>query len=167
MACPTNGRNHRQSGAGNWQREQGQVAHSPELTAAAGWLVAIVVLGMVGEKLTRGLTELVSGSLTWSGAIVAEPAAVVSHVRGLVLGLGWPLVAILAGFVVGALAAHQLQVRGLCATVLIVPTPARLWRSGAGRGCPSGLRAQPGRWQRGPCFWLYPPGRSARDGARY
>ena len=148
-------------------REQGQVAHSPELTAAAGWLVAIVVLGMVGEKLTRGLTELVSGSLTWSGAIVAEPAAVVSHVRGLVLGLGWPLVAILAGFVVGALAAHQLQVRGLWATVLIVPTPARLWRSGAGRGCPSGLRAQPGRWQRGPCCWLYPPGRSVRDGARY
>ena len=38
-------------------REQGQVAHSPELTAAVGWLVAIVVFGMVGENLTRGLTE--------------------------------------------------------------------------------------------------------------
>ena len=90
-------------------REQGQVAHSPELTAAAGWLVAIVVLGMVGEKLTRGLTELVSGSLTQCGGLLADTAAVVSHVRELVVGLGWPLVAILTGFVAGAFAAHQLQ----------------------------------------------------------
>jgi flagellar biosynthesis protein FlhB len=108
-------------------REQGQVAHSPELTAAAGWLVAIVVFGMVGENLTRGLTEPVRESLTQSAVLVAEPAVVVSHVRGLVIGLGWPLAAILAGFATGALAAHQLQVRGLWATVLIVPTPARLW----------------------------------------
>src|SRR5271168_3947767 len=79
-------------------REQGQVAHSPELTAAAGWLVAIVVFGMVVEDLTRGLTEPVRGSLTQSAILVAEPDAVVSHVRGLVIGLGWPLAAILAGF---------------------------------------------------------------------
>jgi flagellar biosynthesis protein FlhB len=115
-------------------REQGQVAHSPELTAAAGWLVAVVVLGMVGENLTRGFTKLVSGSLTQSGALVAEPAAVVSHVRELVVGLGWPLAAILAGFAAGALAAHHLQVRGLWATVLIVPTPARLWAYSHGPG---------------------------------
>src|SRR5260370_41985048 len=43
------------------------------------------------------------------------------------VGLAWPLLAILAGFVGGALAAHQLQMRGLWATHLIVPDPARLW----------------------------------------
>jgi flagellar biosynthetic protein FlhB len=85
------------------------------------------VFGMVGENLTRGLTEPVRGSLTRSAIFVAEPAAVVSRVRELVIGLGWPLAAILAGFATGALAAHQLQVRGLCATALILPTPARLW----------------------------------------
>jgi flagellar biosynthetic protein FlhB len=125
-------------------REQGQVAHSPELTAATGWLVAVAVLGMVGEKLTRGLTELVRGSLTQTGELIGEPAAVVSHVRGIVFGLGWPVGAILAGFTAGALAAHQLQVRGLWAPVLIVPTPARLWKSSRGAGL--AVRAERTAW---------------------
>lgn len=125
-------------------REQGQVAHSPELTAAAGWLLAVVVLGMVGGNLTLGFTKLVSGSLTQPGAIVAEPGAVVSQVRGFVVGLGWPLAAILAGFAAGALAAHNLQVRGLWATVLVVPTPARLWAYSRGPGL--AVRAERTAW---------------------
>ncbi|HEX3446843.1 MAG TPA: EscU/YscU/HrcU family type III secretion system export apparatus switch protein, partial [Isosphaeraceae bacterium] len=66
-------------------RQQGQAVHSPELTAAAGWLVAVIVLGLVGENLTRGFTELVSGSLTQPGALMAEPVAVVSRVREFVV----------------------------------------------------------------------------------
>jgi flagellar biosynthesis protein FlhB len=38
-----------------------------------------------------------------------------------------PLAVIVAGFGAGAIAAHQLQVRGLWATALIAPDPARLW----------------------------------------
>jgi flagellar biosynthesis protein FlhB len=125
-------------------REQGQVAHSTELTAAAGWLVAVVVFGMVGENLTRDITKLVSGSFTEPAVLVAEQAAVVSHVRGLVLGLGWPLGAILAGFATGALTAHQLQVRGLWAAVLIVPAPARLWAFSRGPGL--AFRAERTAW---------------------
>ncbi len=38
-------------------RQQGQVAHSPELTAAAGWLAAVVLLGVLGDDLALGLDQ--------------------------------------------------------------------------------------------------------------
>ena len=44
-------------------RQQGQAAHSPELTAAAGWLAAVVLLGILGDDLTFGLTNMVRGTL--------------------------------------------------------------------------------------------------------
>jgi flagellar biosynthesis protein FlhB len=108
-------------------RQHGQVAHSPELTAAVGWLAAVALFGILGDDLTLGLTNLVHGSLTTPSAFTADRAAVVTRVRDLFLGLGWPLAAIMAAFVAGALAAHQLQVRGLWATALIAPSPGRLW----------------------------------------
>jgi flagellar biosynthesis protein FlhB len=49
-----------------------------------------------------------------------------------------------AGFAAGALSAHQLQVRGLWATVLIVPTPARLWAYSRGPGL--AVRAERTAW---------------------
>ena len=115
-------------------REHGQAAHSPELTAAAGWLAAVVVLGFVGDDLALGLTDLVRGSLRAPARLPDESGAVASHVRGLVMGLAWPLAAILGGFAGGALAAHQFQVRGLWATSQIVPDLKRLWRFSNGPG---------------------------------
>ncbi len=108
-------------------RQQGQAAHSPELTAAGGWLAAVVLLGVLGDDLALGLTGLIHGSLTDPALPSADPAAVVAHVRGLVFGLAWPMAAILSGFAAGALAMHQVQVRGLWSPRLIVPDPARLW----------------------------------------
>ena len=35
-------------------RQQGQAAHSPELTAAAGWLAAVVLLGCLGRRSGAG-----------------------------------------------------------------------------------------------------------------
>ena len=113
-------------------RQHGQAAHSPELTAAAGWLAAVVLLGFVGDDLALGLTKLVSGSLTQPAILTADRTAVVSTVRSLGVGLGWPLAAILLGFVAGALAAHQLQVRGLCAPGLLSPDITRLWTLSSG-----------------------------------
>ena len=83
------------------------------------------------------------------------------------MGLGWPLAAILAGFAAGALAAHQLQVRGLWATAPVGSRPvaalgvferAGIGRSGRARGLVDG---QGGRAHRG-----FAPGRSARAGPR-
>jgi len=115
-------------------RQQGQVAHSPELTSAAGWLVAVIVLGVMGDDLMLGMIKLVSGSLADPPVASVDPAGLVAHVRGLVLGLAWPLMVILAAFAAGALAAHQVQVRGLWTPRLIAPDPARLWSFSRGPG---------------------------------
>jgi flagellar biosynthesis protein FlhB len=69
---------------------------------------------------------------------------VVAQVRGLFVGLGWPLAAILCGFAAGALAAHQMQVRGLWAIALIAPSPRRLWVFGREPGL--AVRAERGVW---------------------
>ncbi len=55
-------------------REQGQVAHSPELTSAAGWLAAVVLLGVMGDDLVLGMIKLVSGSLTDPPVASVDPA---------------------------------------------------------------------------------------------
>jgi flagellar biosynthesis protein FlhB len=113
-------------------RQQGQAAHSPELTAAVGWLVAVMLFGILGDDLTLGLGTIVRSSLTGPAVIRSDPAAVVAHLRGQVLIVAWPLGVILAGFAAGAMAAHQLQVRGLWATRQIVPDLARLWAFSSG-----------------------------------
>ena len=115
-------------------RQHGQAAHSPELSAAAGWLAAVVLLGFFGDDLALALTDLVRGSLLHPAELPDDAIALVAHVRGLAKGLAWPLAAILGGFAGGALAAHQLQVRGLWATSQIVPDPRRLWRFSKGAG---------------------------------
>jgi flagellar biosynthetic protein FlhB len=109
-------------------RQHGQAAHSPELTAAAGWLAAVLVLGFVGDAMVLSLTDLVRGSFLQSVRLPDDVAALASHVRGSVMGLAWPLAAILAGFSGGAFAAHQFQVRGLWATSQLAPDLSRLWR---------------------------------------
>jgi flagellar biosynthetic protein FlhB len=117
-------------------REQGQVAHSPELTAAAGWLAAVVALGLCGGGLAGELAGLMRGALSeWDpGAMPADAAGVAARVRGVAWALAWPLGVIVAAFAAGATAAHQLQVRGLWAGRLIAPDPGRLWTPGRGPG---------------------------------
>jgi flagellar biosynthesis protein FlhB len=125
-------------------REQGQAAHSPELTAAAGWLVAVVVLGACGGDLAEAMVGLVKSSMASPSTMPTDPAGVASRVRGLMLVLAWPLGFILVGFAATALVVHQLQVRGLCAGRLIAPDPARLWTPGRGPGL--GSRSENVAW---------------------
>jgi flagellar biosynthesis protein FlhB len=66
--------------------------------------------------------------------MLADPVAVADRIRSVALLLVWPLGVILLAFGAAALVAHQLQVRGLCATPLIAPDPARLWTPGRGPG---------------------------------
>ncbi|HZW32789.1 MAG TPA: EscU/YscU/HrcU family type III secretion system export apparatus switch protein [Isosphaeraceae bacterium] len=115
-------------------REQGQVAHSPELTAAVGWLVAVAAWWFFGGDLGAAMVALVRGSLTGPTVLPADPGVVAARVRELAWMVAWPLTVILAGFAAGAVVAHQVQVRGLWATRLIVPDPARLWVPGSGPG---------------------------------
>jgi flagellar biosynthetic protein FlhB len=125
-------------------RQQGLVAHSPELTAVGGWLAAVLIIGALGDDLAAGLIGVFRGALGGPALPPAEPAAVVARVRELVLGPVWPLAAILCAFAGGALVMHQLQVRGLWATRLIIPDPARLWAPASGPGL--AVRAERATW---------------------
>lgn len=115
-------------------RERGQAAHSPELTAAVGWLVAVVALGVWGEDLTASLIALVRSPLEGGATITTNPADAVWRIRTAALTASAPLAMILGGFLFGALAAHQAQVRGLWAPSLLAPDVSRLWRPGRGGG---------------------------------
>src|SRR5437016_2649185 len=113
-------------------RERGQVAHSPELTAAAGLLAATVLLGVWGDDLAGVLIALVREPLSGPPIVAADPAGVVAWVRHLARAVAPPLGAIVVGAAVAALAAHQVQVRGLWVPCLLAPDPARLWAFGRG-----------------------------------
>ena len=115
-------------------REQGLVAHSPELTAAAGWLGAVLTLGAFRDDLARAMVGLVQGSMMEPSAMATDPAGVASRVRGLMIALSWPLGVILAAFAASAFVAHQMQVRGLWTASLIAPDLGRLWTPGRGPG---------------------------------
>src|SRR4051794_19991649 len=88
-------------------REQGQGAHSPELTAAAGWLAAVVALGFCGGGLASELAGLMRGALSeWDpAAMPADAAGLAARFRGVAWALAWPLSGILAAFAAGATAA--------------------------------------------------------------
>ena len=120
-------------------REQGQVAQSPELTAAGGWLVAVLLLGFWGEDLAGGLIGLARRSVGGTPVVWVDGPAFVTHIRQAVMAVAVPLGVILTGFAAGALAAHQLQVRGLWAIGLIAPDPTRLWILGRGGGMAAGF----------------------------
>ncbi|WP_165232002.1 EscU/YscU/HrcU family type III secretion system export apparatus switch protein [Aquisphaera insulae] len=119
-------------------REQGQVAHSPELTAAAGWLVAVVLLGSWGGELVRSLATLTRRPLH-AVPIAADAVQLVADLRAAAAAIAAPLAVLMMGFALGAVAAHQAQVRGLWAPSLLAPDLSRLWSVGRGGGLGAGL----------------------------
>ncbi|QEH35749.1 Flagellar biosynthetic protein FlhB [Aquisphaera giovannonii] len=119
-------------------REQGQVAHSPELTAAVGWLVALVLLGSWGGDLIRGLAMLTRAPLE-AVPVAIDAGRFVADLRAAALAIAAPLAVLVLGFAAGAVAAHQAQVRGLWAPSLLAPDASRLWSVGRGGGLGAGL----------------------------
>lgn len=116
-------------------REQGLVARSADLTAAAGLLAAAVLLGVWGKPLAVGLITILRGPLLSSdpGAAVSLDS-VVGQFRHALLAVAGPLGGILLGIGVTMLVTHQIQVGGLWVPGLIAPNPARLWSGSGGLG---------------------------------
>lgn len=115
-----------------WQmaKERGQVARSPELTAAVGLLALALALGTWGGGLAEALVSLVRRPLVEVPAVTAGAFDVVSQVRQHALAVALPLGAMVATMCIAMLVAHQLQVGGLWVPGLLAPDPARLWNGG-------------------------------------
>src|SRR5512135_663836 len=115
-------------------RGRGQVAHSPELTGAAGLLAVVLLLGAWGDDLAAALLATVVEPLAAAPVISADPGAVVARLRHLAVGVARPLGLVIGGSVVAAVAAHQAQVGGLWIPGRLAPDPSRLWAAGTGAG---------------------------------
>jgi flagellar biosynthetic protein FlhB len=125
-------------------REQGLAVHSPELTAAAGWLVALVLLSFWTRDLAGGLAGSIREALAGPPPINADPALLIAHLRSQFLAIAVPFSIIIGGFSAGSILAHQCQVRGLCAPIHLAPDPTRLWNFAGGLGL--GARAGRNAW---------------------
>ena len=108
-------------------KAQGVVARSPELTAAVGLLVAVVMLGAFGGSLTSACVELIRSPFLMSESSGSNPEMIITMIRGSVLRILLPLFAILFGIVLASIVAHQAQVGWFWATNLIAPDISRLW----------------------------------------
>jgi flagellar biosynthetic protein FlhB len=125
-------------------RERGQVAQSPELTAAVGLLAATLLLGWWGDGLVGALITLVREPLTQPANLAADAPALVAQLRRLAVAIGWPLGVVFLGTTAALVAAQQLQVGGLWVPGLLSPDPARLWAFGRGPG--GAARGARGAW---------------------
>lgn len=115
-------------------RDEGQVAHSPELTAAAALLTAAVLLGVWGDSLVTALVGVVREPVSGASVVGINADEAVARVRHVVLSVAWPLGIVLFGSAAAAVAAHQAQVMGLWAPGLLAPNFGRLWNAGHGPG---------------------------------
>jgi flagellar biosynthesis protein FlhB len=129
-----------------WQmaKERGQVARSPELTAAVGLLALALAMGTWGGSLADALAGLVRKPLAGASMVGADAFDVVSEVRGQALAAALPLGGTIAVVCVAMLLAHQLQVGGLWAPGLLAPDATRLWTGPAQLGL--GGRLARGLW---------------------
>ncbi len=124
-------------------RSQGQAAQSPALTAAAGLLAAVALLGAFGDEIASAMAAGFVPAIDPAGGspwpLAPDPAAIVGRVRGAAWALAMPLGGLLLGTVAAAVAAHQAQVGGLWAPGLIAPDLRRLVGGGPGGGAATRL----------------------------
>jgi flagellar biosynthetic protein FlhB len=124
-------------------REQGLVAHSPELTGAAALAAGLAALAAWGPSAWGGLLDGVRTGLGGSSpdlAMALTSASAAAWIRSTALGVAWPVGAILGTSLVAAVAAHQAQTRGLWTPSRLAPDLSRL-ASGLGGLGQGGLRA--------------------------
>lgn len=110
-------------------REAGRVAHSPELTAAAGLLATSALFGLWGDDLLIGLIDLVRAPLLAEpglGLTTPSAGAVAAAVRASAGRVILPLLGLVVGSAALMAGVHLLQVGFLVAPSRLAPDPARL-----------------------------------------
>ena len=119
-------------------RDAGHAPHSPELTAAAGLLAALIMLGAWGGELGAALrlviTEGITSAVPSPDATLTslnDPTLVAAQFHRVVAILALPLGSILFGTLVAMIAVHQAQTGGLWAPARLAPDFSRLWKLGS------------------------------------
>lgn len=90
-------------------REQGHVAKSQDLAAAAVLLAGLVVLWWNGERVTDFFGEYTKRQLSDSAWLQARPSDVAAHVRDMVLALGAALSPVLLALFATGVGTHLAQ----------------------------------------------------------
>ena len=119
-------------------RERGQVAHSPELTAAAALLAVAGILTLCGPSLVAALVELVRQPLLGTPGLSISPDDIADQLRRQAFAIAAPLTLVLSTSWLAAFVAHQGQVQGLWAPAMLAPDIGRLWTFGQGKGFAAG-----------------------------
>jgi flagellar biosynthetic protein FlhB len=127
-------------------REQGQVAHSPELTTAAGLVATVIAIFLVGQDLVKALLFTFQHTISSLGRLPGDADGVSAELRSITLGVASPLALIALAATSAALLAHQLQVRGLFVPSLIAPDVTRLWSPNHGMNPAAQLRRSVWGW---------------------
>ncbi|MBS3821047.1 MAG: EscU/YscU/HrcU family type III secretion system export apparatus switch protein [Phycisphaerae bacterium] len=91
-------------------RRQGRVARSADLTAAAVILTAVVLVAWLGGYIVAGLRDMTAMLLDGRSNPLASPAALAESAGQALQGVLVPLVGIMAGLFMAALAAGIVQV---------------------------------------------------------
>jgi len=97
-------------------RKEGDVLHSRELSAAAGTLAGVMVLGALGGHMLIGWRNSFAGFLDLGSAAHWEPATIAPTLfalRRLVLGIAGPVAVMMAAVVAAALGVGVLQTGGI------------------------------------------------------
>jgi len=97
-------------------RKEGDVLHSRELSAAAGTLAGVMVLGAMGRPMLIGWRTSFAGFLDLGSVAHWEPATVAPTLfalRRLVLGIAGPVAVMMAAVVAAALGVGVLQTGGI------------------------------------------------------
>jgi flagellar biosynthetic protein FlhB len=97
-------------------RKEGDVLHSRELSAAAGTLAGVMVLGAMGRPMLIGWRTSFAGFLDLGSVAHWEPATTMPTLfalRRLVLGIAGPVAVMMAAVVAAALGVGVLQTGGI------------------------------------------------------
>jgi flagellar biosynthetic protein FlhB len=97
-------------------RKEGDILHSRELSAAAGTLAGVMVLGALGSRMLIAWRTSFAGFLDLGSAAHWEPATIAPTLfalRRLVLGIAGPVVVMMAAVVAAALGVGVLQTGGI------------------------------------------------------
>jgi len=103
-------------------REKGQVAKSPDLSAAIGLLTGMILLNIYGPRIMTGFRSLLQQSLRLD-RVPLEPDTIIEHATAMVTSNAWRMLApFFLVLLIAAIVVNLFQVGFILSTTPITPT---------------------------------------------